>query len=114
MGLYGGDVEAPDPPNVAGANEAGVWADARTLGVRKLIANAAKHGKKITLTVPTFSSGGKKTGSERVTYDFSGFSDADATRADLEFAAESADKMAATMLDVQQKYGKEFIQQRME
>ena len=28
--------------------------------------------------------------------------------------AESADKMAETMLNVQQKYGKEFIQQRME
>ena len=112
MGLYSSD--APDPPNVAGANEAGVWADARTLGVRKLIANAAKFGKKIDLVVPSFDAEGNKTGEEKVTYDFSGFSDADATRADLDFAAESADKMAETMLNVQQKYGKEFIQQRME
>ena len=112
MGMY--DTDVPDSPSMAGANEAGVWADAETLAVRKLIANAAKFGKKIDLSVPTFDAKGNKTGSKDVTYDFSGYSDADATRADLEFAQESADKMAETMLNVQQKYGKEFIQQRME
>ena len=112
MGLYSDD--APDAPNIAGANEAGVWADARTLGVRKLIANAAKFGKKISLDVPIFDGEGNKWGTEKVDFDFSGFSDADATRADLEFARESADKMAETMLNVQKKYGKDFIQQRME
>ena len=114
MGSWFDSGDAPDPPNVAGANEAGVWADARTLGVRKLIANAAKFGKKIDLVVPSFDAAGNKIGEEKVTYDFSGFSDMDATKADLDFAAESADKMAATMLDVQKKYGKDFIQQRME
>ena len=112
MGMY--DTDVPDSPSMAGANEAGVWADAETLAIRKLIANAAKFGKKVDLSVPTFDAKGNKTGSKNVTYDFSGFSDADATRADLEFARESADKMAETMLDVQKKYGKEFIQQRME
>ena len=112
MGMY--DTDVPESPSMAGANEAGVWADAETLAVRKLIANAAKFGKKIDLSVPTFDAKGNKTGSKDVTYDFSGYSDADATRADLEFAQESADKMAETMLNVQQKYGKEFIQQRME
>jgi len=106
--------DTPDPPNVAGANEAGVWADARTLNIRKLVANAAKLGKSVTLKVPTFDAQGNKTGEEEVTYDFSGFSDIDATRADLDFAAESADKMAETMLNVQKKYGKDFIMQRME
>jgi hypothetical protein len=114
MGGWFDSGDAPDPPNVAGANEAGVWADAKTLGIRKLIANAAKFGKKITLKVPSFDAKGNKTGEEEVTYDFSGFSDMDATKADLDFAAESADKMAATMLDVQKKYGKDFITQRME
>lgn len=84
MGLYSSD--APDPPDLAGANEAGVWADARTLGVRKLIEDAARFGKKITLDIPTFSASGVKTGTEKVTYDFSGYSDVDATRAELEFA----------------------------
>ena len=32
MGAYSSD--APDAPNIAGANEAGVWADAETLGAR--------------------------------------------------------------------------------
>ena len=48
MGLYSGDTDV-DAPNVAGANEAGVWADAETLAIRKLINNAAKFGKKIDL-----------------------------------------------------------------
>jgi len=110
MGLYSSD--APDPPNIAGANEAGVWADAQTLAVRKLIANAAKFGKKIDLQVPQFDAEGNKVGVESVTYDFGGYSDADSTRADMEFAAESADKMAATMLDVQEKYGPGFVAAR--
>jgi len=104
----------PDPPNIAGANEAGVWADAQTLAVRKLIANAAKFGKKIDLQVPQFDAEGNKIGVESVSYDFAGYSDVDSTRADLDFAAESADKMAATMLEVQQKYGKDFVKQRIE
>ncbi len=114
MAKWFDDGDTPDPPNIAGANEAGVWADAKTIGVRKLIQDAAKFGKKITLKVPTFDAQGNKTGEEEVTYDFSGFSDMDATKADLDFAAESADKMAATILDVQKKYGKDFITQRME
>lgn len=113
MGLYSGDTDV-EAPNVAGANEAGVWADAETLGIRKLINNAAKFGKKIDLQVPTFDSQGVKTGVKSVTYDFKGSSDADASREEMDFAAESADKMAATMLEVQDKYGKDFIKQRTE
>ena len=109
--LFGGS-DAPDPPNVAGANEAGVWADAQTLAVRKLIANAAKFGKKVDLQIPKFDASGNKIGVENVTYDFGGYSDVDSTRADLDFAAEAADKMAATMLDVQEKYGAGFVAQR--
>ena len=112
MGMYSSD--QPDPPNIAGANEAGVWADLETLGVRKLVANAAKFGKSIDIQVPVFDKKGKKTGVKNVTYDFKGSSDADATRADMEFGAEAADFMAKTMLDVQQKYGKDFVKQRIE
>jgi len=114
-------VDMPDPPNIAGANEAGVWADVETLGIRKLVADAARTGKKVTLQVPTFDAeGNKKLGEDDkpilrdVTYDFSGYSDADATREDMEFAGEAADFMAKTMLEVQQKYGKDFVQQRIE
>jgi|TARA_E500000305_G_C4018307_1_gene237097 hypothetical protein len=112
MGLYSSD--PPDAPNIAGANEAGVWADAETLGIRKLIANAAKFGKSIDVKVPIFDSEGNKTGFKDVTYDFKGYSDADATREEMEFGAEAADFMTKAMLDVQQKYGKDFVKQRIE
>ena len=111
--LFGGS-DKPDPPNIAGANEAGVWADVQTLAVRKLIANAAKFGKKIDLQIPKFDARGNKVGVESVTYDFGGYSDVDSTRADVDFYAEAADKMAATMLDVQEKYGAGFVAQRKE
>ena len=112
MGMYSADM--PDAPSIAGANEAGVWADLETLGVRKLIANASKFGKSVDVKVPIFDADGNKTGSKDVTYDFKGYSDADSTRADMEFGGEAADFMAKTMLDVQQRYGKDFVKQRLE
>lgn len=111
----------PDAPSIAGANEAGVWADLETLGVRKLIANASKYGKSVDVKVPIFDADGNKKKDEDgnivfkdVTYDFKGYSDADSTRADMEFGGEAADFMAKTMLEVQQKYGKGFVKQRLE
>jgi hypothetical protein len=120
MGLYSTDM--PDAPSIAGANEAGVWADLETLGVRKLIASAAKHGKTVDIKVPIFDADGNKRIDPQtnlpvykdVSYDFKGYSDADSTREDMEFSGEAADFMAKTMLEVQQKYGKDFVKQRLE
>ena len=64
--------------------------------------------------MPIFDADGNKTGFKDVTYDFKGYSDADATREDMEFGGEAADFMAKTMLEVQQKYGKDFVKQRIE
>ena len=118
-GWFGTD--NPASPNLAGANEAGVWADIETMGIRKMVADAARFGKSVTLQVPTFDAKGNKTLDEsgkpkmrEVTYDFKGYSDADATREDMEFGGEAADFMAKTMLEVQQKYGKDFVKQRIE
>tara|TARA_R110002020_G_scaffold146722_1_gene321522 strand:- start:2100 stop:2969 length:870 start_codon:yes stop_codon:yes gene_type:complete len=118
-GWFGTD--KPASPNLAGANEAGVWADIETMGIRKMVADAARFGKSVTLQVPTFDAKGNKTLDEsgkpkmrEVTYDFKGYSDADATREDMEFGGEAADFMAKTMLEVQQKYGKDFVKQRIE
>ena len=110
MGLYSAD--QPDPPSIAGANEAGVWANLETVGIQKLIANAAKFGKSVDMKVPIFDADGNKTGFKDVTYDFKGYSDADATREEMEFGLEAADKMAAGMLDVQKKHGLDFVAQR--
>ena len=112
MGLYSTD--QPDAPSIAGANEAGVWANLETVGIQKLIANAAKFGKSVDVKVPIFDADGNKTGFKDVTYDFKGYSDADATREEMEFGGEAADFMAKTMLEVQQKYGKDFVKQRIE
>ena len=110
MGMYSS--KEPDPASIAGANEAGVWANLETLGIQKLVANAAKFGKKIDVQVPIFDKDGNKTGVKDVTYDFAGYSDVDATREEMEFGAEAADYMAKTMLDVQKKYGLDFVAQR--
>jgi hypothetical protein len=112
MGLYSAD--QPDPPSIAGANEAGVWANLETVGIQKLIANAAKFGKSVDVKVPIFDAEGNKTGFKDVTYDFKGYSDADATREEMEFGSEAADFMAKSMLEIQQKYGKDFVKQRIE
>ena len=53
MGAYSN--EEQEAPNMAGANEAGVWADAETLAIKKMINNAAKFGKKIDLTDPVLT-----------------------------------------------------------
>jgi hypothetical protein len=119
MGLYSAD--QPDAPSIAGANEAGVWANLQTVGIQKLIANAAKFGKSVDVKVPIFDAEGNKKKDEdgnivfkNVTYDFKGYSDADATREEMKFGGEAADFMAKTMLEVQQKYGKDFVKQRIE
>jgi hypothetical protein len=116
------DPDPADPANLASANQAGVWADIEGAAVQKLIANAMKYGKSVTVNVPTFRDGdmvlkrdesGKLVPDLReVTYDFDGISDADATREEMEFGAEAADFMAKSMLDVQEKYGPGFVAQR--
>ena len=111
MGLYSSE-KKPDAPNLAGASEAGVWANVQGAATQQLIANAMKFGKSVTINVPRFDAKGNRLGEEEVTYDFKGSSDVDATREEMEFAAESADKMAATMLEVQEKYGPGFVAAR--
>ena len=102
MGLYSAD--PPKPPDYAAATREGVEADIESLPVRKLIEAAARQGTKVTYT--------DMDGKEK-TVDFTGFGDADMSRKDLEFAEESADRMAQAMLSVQEKYGADFVKQRL-
>lgn len=103
MGLYS---SAPkyEAPDYAAANEAAVYAQLETLPIQMMFQAASKLGTSFTYTSP-------KTGEEK-TVDFSGFSDADMMKAELDFMGEAADVMAKSQLDVQQKYGEEFIKQR--
>ena len=102
MGLY--SARPPDPPDYAAATREGVEADIESLPLRKLIEAAARQGTKVTYT--------DMSGKEQ-TVDFTGFGDVDLSRQDLEFAEESADRMAQAMLSVQEKYGADFVKQRM-
>ena len=102
MGLYSS--RPPAPPDYAAATREGVEADIDSLPLRKLIESAARQGTKVTYT--------DMAGKEQ-TVDFTGFGDVDMSRQDLEFAEESADRMAQAMLSVQEKYGADFVKQRM-
>tara|TARA_Y100001937_G_scaffold52927_1_gene73113 strand:- start:629 stop:1495 length:867 start_codon:yes stop_codon:yes gene_type:complete len=102
MGLYSPD--PPDPPDYAAATREGVEADIDSLPLRKLIESAARQGTKVTYT--------DMDGKEK-TVDFTGFGDIDQSRKELDFAEESADRMAKSALNLQQKYGTDFVMQRL-
>ena len=102
--MFSNEEEAPATPDYAAANRAGVLASAEMLPLQKKIEAAAKLGKKVTYINPT-------TGKEE-TADFSGFGDSDQSREQLKFLAESGDEMAKIALDVQKKYGLDYIAQR--
>tara|TARA_R110002072_G_scaffold267595_2_gene426547 strand:- start:2344 stop:3234 length:891 start_codon:yes stop_codon:yes gene_type:complete len=102
MGLYSS--RPPAPPDYAAATREGVEADIDSLPLRKLIESAARQGTKVSYT---------DMSGEEQTVDFTGFGDVDMSRQDLEFAEESADRMAQAMLSVQEKYGADFVKQRM-
>ncbi|HVX56983.1 MAG TPA: hypothetical protein VHA37_04575 [Candidatus Saccharimonadales bacterium] len=80
-------------PNYDAAARAGVAADLNTYPMRYLTSAAAKMGGKVTI--------------DGQTYDFTGLGDADN-------AAKMSDEMAATLLDIQQNYGPQYVQQRLD
>jgi len=97
MGCFSPDL--PPAPDYAAAQTAGVVADAKTLPYRNMIEAARKLGQKITVKNP-------ETGAmEEV--DFTGLGDAD-------ISGQYSDKMAAKVLEIQQKYGPEFIKSAKE
>jgi hypothetical protein len=102
MGMYSSD--PPDPPDYAAATREGVEADIDSLPLRKIIEAAARQGTKVTYT--------DMDGKEK-TVDFTGFGDIDQSRKELDFAEESADRMAKSALNLQQKYGTDFVMQRL-
>lgn len=98
--------DAPGAPDYAAANREGVMADIETLPIRRQIEAAARQGTVVEYRDPS-------TGQTR-TADFRGLGDIDAARQQLEFSRESADVMARTQLDLQSRYGPEYIRQRLE
>ena len=97
--------QTPDAPDYAAANREGVLADIETLPLRKMIEAAAKLGTKVEYKDP-------KTG-QTIKADFTGFGDVDQARGQLEFSKESAETMAKLALDLQTKYGDQYIEARL-
>lgn len=101
----GGSPSAPPPappppaPNYAAANREAVQADIDTLGTRRRIEQAAKLGKSVY---------DPDTGK---TYDFTGIGDSELGREQAKIDAETADMQAQSMLDVNKKYGSQFIEE---
>ncbi|HTI69678.1 MAG TPA: hypothetical protein VMF06_06915 [Candidatus Limnocylindria bacterium] len=97
--------DAPGAPDYAAASREGVMADISALPLRKMIESAAKLGKSVTYTDPS-------TG-ERRTADFTGFGDTDQALAQLDGQIQGSDKLAAAGLALDQKYGSQYIAQRL-
>lgn len=96
---------APDAPDYAAANREAIMADIETLPLRKQIEAAAKMGESITYIDP-------ETGEEK-TADFTGFGDTDQMMQELEAQLSAADLIAKRTLEVQDKYGEQFIEARL-
>lgn len=94
----------PKAPDYAAANREGVLADIETLPLRRMIESAAKAGEKIEYTDP-------RTG-EKKTVDFTGLGDVDMSKQMLDWQLDSADSVAAKSLEMSQKYGADFVEQR--
>jgi len=87
-----GGGSAPQTPDYNKAAAAGVQADLETYPQRYLTEAASKMGGKVTI-------GGQ-------TYDFTGLGDA-------QNAAVMSDKMAQTLLNIQQNYGSDYVKQSL-
>ena len=88
------------------ATTEGVKHEAALLVLKKRIEAAARMGEKTPYKDPI-------TGEEKEA-DFTGVGDIDQTRKELDFAKESADSIAQSMLDIRKKYGTEFVKQSLE
>lgn len=91
-----GGNDAPAAPDYAAANREGIITNASLLPYMKQVDAAAKLGVKLTVTDP-------ETGQPKE-LDFTGLGEADT-------ASAYADKMAKAALELQQKYGSQFIEQ---
>ena len=96
----------PPPPNIpdyAASTKAGILADVTTLPARKQIEAASRAGTKGSATI----------GDEVVDFDFTGIGDLDQQVTLLEGQKRSADTMAQVALDIQKKYGADFLDESL-
>ena len=97
--MGGSSPAPPNPPDYAAATREGILTDIETLPARRAIEAAYHMGRS-----GSFSLDGKT-----YNYDFRGIGDADFARQQNELNRESAMAQAQSLLDVQQKYGQQFL-----
>ena len=103
----GGRIETKSPNPAYGEAEAAV------LAARAAYDKAATQGTGAKTTQYLDASGNVVNAKDAILADFTGYGDADTSRAALDYQLESADKTAGGILALQQKYGPEFIAQRL-
>lgn len=102
-----------DAPNMSAANRAAVFSQAETFPLLREIEAASRLGQKGSYQVPVLDKEGNETGQYKtVSYDYSGKSDADLTRAQQALQNELAPKTTEAQLDLAKKYGTQFAEQR--
>ena len=90
----------PPPPDYAKANREGIKTDIETLPIRRQIDIASRMGGK----------GAYELDGKTYEYDFTGMGDQDYARQQREFTRETADMTAQDLLEMQQKYGTQFLE----
>jgi hypothetical protein len=93
----------PVVPDYAASTRAGILADVETLPARKQIEAAARAG----------TAGTTMIGDKSIDFDFTGIGDLDQQVTLLEGQRRSADTMAQVALDIQKKYGADFLDQSL-
>ena len=99
----GGTPAPPPTPDYAASTRAGILADVETLPARKQIEAASRAG----------TAGTAMIGDTEVVFDFTGIGDLDQQTTLLEGQRRSADTMAQVALDIQKKYGADFLDQSL-
>lgn len=109
----GSKAKEPEAPDVAKASRDGVLADLLTLPGRRQAELAAQLGLKASIDVPQFDSNGNFTSMQKVDVDFTGAGDSMRQQAQIEQDRIGAEAQAKTVLDIQAKYGDQFVDQSL-
>lgn len=102
--LNKGTPPPPPVPDYSKSTREAILTDIETIPARKAIESAARFGTSGSVTID----------GRTVDYDFTGIGDLDQQVMELEAQKRSADTMAQTALDIQKKYGSEFMDQALQ
>lgn len=99
----------PATPDYAAANREGVQANFDYLGPQRQLEALARSGGKGTVKVPQMDGDGNIRWYEDREYDFTGLGDTDYAKQQQDSALGLADTAAGSLLDLQRKYGADYV-----